>query len=109
GKFLVVGRPQRQAPQRVGGFRGGDGNVVCQGVVIGEEWRQVRSESNPCSARQRRHVDQHIRRLFIGERQRIGQHQSSFGVGIANLDGQSLAAGKDVSGAEGVCGNRVLD
>ena len=49
------------------------------------------------------------RLLVVGQRQRIGQHQPSFGIGIADLDGEALAALQHVAGPEGVAGNRVLD
>ena len=33
------------------------------------------------------------RRLFVGQRQRIGQHQASLGVGVADLDRAAVARG----------------
>ncbi|MNS72466.1 hypothetical protein D3C72_1058790 [compost metagenome] len=47
--------------------------------------------------------------MLAGPRQDVGQDQPAFGVGVADLDGQALAARQDVAGAEGVGGDGVLD
>ena len=50
-----------------------------------------------------------MRSLLVGQRQRVGQHQTALGVGVADLDGDALTAGQHVAGAEGIGGNGVLD
>ena len=41
--------------------------------------------------------------------QRVGEHEASFGIGVADLDRQALAAREHVARAIGVAGDRILD
>lgn len=77
--------------------------------VIGEEGREIRTESNAGGAGQRRHVDQELGLFLVGISERIGKDQTALGVGIVDLDGQALAAPIDVAGAEGIGRDRVFD
>jgi hypothetical protein len=43
--------------------------------------------------------------LLVGERQRIGEDEPALGVGVADLDGEALAAPEDVAGPEGGAGD----
>ena len=61
-------------------------------LVVGEERRQLRAERDARGAGERRDVDQQIGRLLVGERQRIGQDEPALGIGVADLDGEALAA-----------------
>ena len=47
--------------------------------------------------------------LLVGERQRIGEDEPAFGVGVADLDRKPLRERIDVERAEGRAGDRVLD
>ena len=49
-----------------------------------------------------------VGRLLVGKRQRVGEHQASLGIGIADLDGLAGAALEDVARPEGVAGDAVL-
>ena len=60
-------------------------------VVVGVERRQLRPERDARRAGERRHVDQQVGRLLVGERQRVGQDQAAFGIGVADLDREALA------------------
>ena len=50
-----------------------------------------------------------LRRLLVGERERVGENEPPFGVGVADFDGEPLAAAQDVAGAHRRGGDRVLD
>ena len=80
-----------------------------QRLVIGVERRKLRSERNARRAGERAHVDQKLGRFFVGKRQRIGQDQAAFGVGIADFDRDAFARFVDVERPHGGAGHRVLD
>ena len=107
--YLVVALPQRQPPQRIVLGRGMPRDVGGERVVVGVEGRQLGAERDARGAGQRAHVDQQVGRLLVGQRQRVGQDQPAFGVGVADLDGEALARAVDVERPEGVAGNRILD
>ena len=82
----LVRPPQRHAPHRIvlGGavaheFGG-------QRVVVGEERRHVGPERDARGAGQRGEIDDQLRLVLVGQRQRVGEDQPAFGVGIADLD-----------------------
>ena len=88
----IVGRPQRHAPQRIVLPLAHARDVCGQRLVIGVEGRQIRPERHPRRAGQRAEIDQQIRLLLVGQRQRIGQHQPALGVGVADLDRRAPCA-----------------
>ena len=47
--------------------------------------------------------------MLARPRQDVGQDQAAFGVGVADLDGQALAAVQNVARPEGVGRHGVLD
>ena len=55
-------------------------------LVVGVIRRQFGSERDAGGAGERAHVDQKIGRFLVGERQRVGEDQAAFGVGVADLD-----------------------
>ena len=57
-----------------------------QRVVVGEERRHVGPERHARGARQRREIDDQRRLVLVGQRQRVGEDQPPFRVGIADLD-----------------------
>ena len=75
----------------------------------GVEGHDLRSEGDAGGAGQRREVDEEVRLLFRGERERIGEDEAAFGVGVADLDGQALAAREHVARPEGGAGDGVFD
>ena len=78
-------------------------------IVVGEERRQVGAERDARRAGQRGEVDDQLRLVLVGERQRVGENEPALGVGVADLDGQALARRVDVARPERGAGNRVLD
>ena len=69
-----------------------DGDLRRERFVVGVEGRQIGPERDPRGAGQRREIEHELRRLLVGQRQRVGEDQPAFGVGVADLDGQALAA-----------------
>ena len=63
----------------------------CERLVVGVERHDFGAERDARGAGQRRHVDDQLRLLLVGERQRVGQDQAAFGVGVADLDRDALA------------------
>ena len=63
-----------------------------QRVVVGVEGRQVRPERDPRRAGQRGEVEDQVRLVLIGARERVGEDQAPLGVGVADLDREALAA-----------------
>ncbi len=55
-------------------------------IVVGEERRHVRPERDARGAGQRGEIDDQRRLVLVGQRQRVGQDQPAFGVGVADLD-----------------------
>ncbi len=85
------------------------GEIGGERVVVGVDRHDVRAERDAGGAGQRGEVDEQVGRLLAGERQRVGEHQPPFGVGVADLDADALAALEDVAGAEGGAGDGILD
>ena len=105
----LIRPPQWQPPQRIVlGFGGAD-QFIGEPVVVGEKGRHVGPERDTGRAGQRGEVGDQRRLVLIGERQRIGQDQPAFGVGIADFDGDALARSVDVARAEARPGNGVFD
>ena len=105
----LVGPPQRHAPQRIGDARCGGRDLRRERLVVGVIGRQIGAERDPRRAGQRREVEEELRRLLVGERERVGENEPPFGVGVADFDGEALAAAQDVAGAHRRGGDRVLD
>ena len=63
--------------------------------------RQFRAQRHARGAGERRQVDQQLGLFAIGFGERIGEHQPAFGVGVADLDRESLARTQDVARPEG--------
>src|SRR5712672_3757447 len=85
GQLLVVARPQGHGPERIRDAVPRFLRLAGQCRATGKQRRQIRSEGRAGRARQRRQVDQQIRTLGVGVRERIGQHQSPFSIGVADL------------------------
>src|SRR5262249_33497239 len=66
----------------------------------GEEGRRSGAKRDAGRAGKRCEVGDQYRLVFIGERQRIGEDQPAFGVGIADLHRDALARGIDVARPE---------
>ena len=105
----MIGRPQRHPPDRIGGDAAVARRDRRRALVGGVDGHDLRAERDAGGAGQRRQVEEQVRRLLAGERQRVGQHQPALGVGIADLDRQPLAAPQHVAGPEGGAGDGVLD
>ena len=106
----VVGAPERHAPDRIGGALAAC-SAIARGerLVVGVERRQVGAERDPRGAGQRREIEQELGRLLVGERQRVGEDQPPFRVGVADLDREPLAADDHVARPHRRAGDRVLD
>jgi len=65
-------------------------HVSRERIIVGVEWRKVGTKRSAGSARQRAHVDKHLRRLLVRERQRVGQNEAAFSIRIADLDPHPL-------------------
>ena len=105
----AIAGPQRHAPQRIPDGAGGLQQVGGQGLVVGVERRQLGPEGDAGRAGQGGEVERQIGRMLPGAGQDVGQDQPALGVGVADLDGQALAAVQDVARPEGVGGDGVLD
>ena len=79
-----------------------------EAIVVAEQGRQFRTERHPRRAGQSREVDDQIRMLGIGQRQRVAQHQPAFRIGVADLDGQALAGGEHIAGPVGIAADGVF-
>ena len=82
--------------------------VGSQCFIIGEERRQLHAGGHARRAREGGDVDQQGWRFGIGIGQGIGQYQPAFGIGVADLDRQALAAGEDIGGTIGGAGHRIF-
>ena len=76
---------------------------------MGEQRRQLRPKCDAGGAGERRHVDDQLGLLLVGEREGIGKHQPSFGIGIADFHGDALARCVDVEWPECVPRDRILN
>ena len=82
--------------------------LVRQVIVVGEERRHVGAERNPRGAGQRGEIGDQRRLVLIGQRQRVGEDETAFGIGIADLDGDALARLINVAWAESAARDRIL-
>ena len=85
------------------------GNLRVKGLIIGEGCGDFRTHRNARRACQRGHVDQQLRRLFIGSGQGIGKDQAPLRIRIADLHRLSFPACQNITGAEGIAGNGIFD
>ena len=104
----MIGRPQRHAPDRIVLARSVTCNVASPAIIVCIEGRQVGSKRHARRTGERSHIDQQIRRLGVAQRERIGKNQPALGVGIADLDGDTLARPVDVARPKGAAGDRIL-
>src|SRR3546814_8552696 len=74
---------------------------VCSSDLVGTE-RDARG------AGQRREIDDQFGLVLARFGERVAEHQPAFGIGVADLDRQSLAALEHVAGAEGIRRNRIF-
>ena len=74
--------------------------LVGERIVVGEEGRQIGAERDTCGAGQRGEIGNQFRLVLVGKRQRVGEDQAAFGIGIADLDRDALARRVDVARAE---------
>ena len=85
------------------------GDVARQSVGAGVERRQLRPQRDAGGAGERGKIKQQLRRLVIGQRQRVGEDEAAFSVGVADFNAEPLAAGENIAGAEGVGRDGILD
>ncbi len=104
-----VRTPQRHAPDRVAGAVTGLQPLVGQGVVIGEQGRQVRAQRDARGTGEGGEIKDGVRVLLADIGQCVAQHQTAFGVGVVDLHGEALAGGDHFAGTERIRANRVLD
>src|SRR5712671_6610386 len=106
---LVVRPPKRQAPKGIAFARAAMLQVGSEPVVIGIERDNFGAERDARGAGQSRHVGNEFRLFLVGKRDGIGQNQSTFGIGIADLDRYSLARAINIARTECRAGDRILD
>ena len=104
----LIGPPQRHAPERIVlGYRAAR-DFIGKRIVVGEKRRHLGPERHSCSTCERGEVDDQHRLVLVGERERVGQHQSALGVGIADLDADAFARCVDVARAEAGARDGIL-
>jgi hypothetical protein len=79
------------------------------GIVIRIKRRQVRTQCHPCGTRECCHIDNQLRRLFIGQSQSFAKHKSTFGIGIANFDGQAFSRLENIAGTKGIARDGIFN
>ena len=82
--------------------------AIGQLIVIGEKGRHVGTKRNPRRAGKRGEIGDQFGFVLVGERERVGEDEAAFGVGIADLDGDAVARGVNIAGPECGAGDRVL-
>ena len=107
-KLCQVGIPERQAPDRITGARRRGEDISGKLVVVGVERRKVSAKRDTGRAGECCKIEQQVRVVFTGARQRIAENEAAFGVGIVDLNRQALTAGEDITWPERIAGNRVL-
>ena len=109
GEHLLIMLPERHPPQRVGNLLALRQQRVGERVVIGEQGGKVGAERDPRGAGQGGEIEDQLGLLLGRAGERVGEDQPPLRVGIADLDGEPLAALQDVAGPEGVAGDGILD
>ena len=91
-------------------------DMVCERISSGQVPARLRDVVEYLRRRPPELIDQvgeeahrQVRLMLARPRQDVGQDQPPLGVGVADLDGQALAAVQDVARPEGVGRHRVLD
>ncbi len=107
-EHVSIRRPKRHPPQRVGGSFRCTKQRVSELVIIAEHCRQIRTQSYPRRTSQRGKIDDQNWLVLNRLRQRVGQYQPSFGIGIVDLDGNPFAALQDIARPERVARDAVL-
>ena len=108
-EHAAIAGEQRQPPHRLGDFVAGSQKLLGQGIVVAEQRRQVGAQRHPGGAGQRGAIDHHRRFLRGAFEQGVAQDQPSFGVGVADLDGDALARRHHIERPEGIARHAVLD
>ena len=86
-ELAAIAALQRQLPEAlVGAFSRGN-NLIDQRLIVAEDGRHLRAECSKRGASQGCDVDNRVWIVaFAGEHQRIGHHQSAFGIGVLDFD-----------------------
>ena len=108
-QHLVIAVPQRHPPQRIADRLAAAEHVVGERVVIGEQSGQIRPERDPGGAGQGGEIEDQLGLLLAGAGERVAEDQAAFRIGIADLDGEALAALQDIAGPEGGARYGILD
>ena len=106
---LRVRLPQGHAPGWVVHALAAAQEIGRERVVLGIEGRKLRAERHARGAGEGGEVEDEIGLLLVGERQRVGEDETTLRVRVADLDGEPLAARQDVAGPEGRARNGILD
>ena len=102
-------RPQRQRPDRIGVRAAKLGQLATSASsVLNSAGRSGPSAVRAAPVRVARSISR-SGRSASASRQRIGQHQAPFRIGVADLDRQSLARAPHVAGPIGAAADAVLD
>jgi hypothetical protein len=92
GEQLVISFPQRHSPHGVVDRFARCEQVRGEGVVVGKQGGQVGTQRDAGGAGQGGEVEDQLGLAFHGLGERVGKDEAAFGVGVADLDGQALAA-----------------
>ena len=77
-------------------------------VVVAHEARDLPSQGDHARTGQSGQVDDGIGILLGRQRQPVGQHQATLGVGVQHLDGLAVASPQHVAGLDGATARHVL-
>ena len=108
-QHLFVPCVEREPPQGIVGRETGCEYGGCEIVIVAEGRGEIRTERDAGGTSQRSEVDDQRGVTFTSLGQGIAEDQSPLGIGVGDFDGQALAAGEYVAGAEGIAGNRIFD
>ena len=98
-----------QLPERIARVFASLQEFLGELLVGSEHCRQVGTERDARGSREGREVDQEIWRFFAGKCEGITEHQTAFGIRVADLHSQALISREDVTRPVGIARNRILD
>src|SRR5206468_12948270 len=105
--MLAIFLDQWELPKPLSGLPRTAHELVGKRLIIAKKTSNRWTESHHAGARQCRQVD-HVIRLFLrGERQGVGQDQSTLGVGVENFAGLALHLADNVAGSLGVSAGAI--